>query len=203
MRRRGPNAEIAGSSPAEGAPRRSLPLYVDVTRVSEARCAGSSPAGGTNARVVQRPGRRPFKAHIRVRFPSRVLRKVRSAWCGHRSRKPGGAKASGFDSYAFHDFARFTATSPHAHQPAKLALQRPSRPSHSSVQPFRVSNAAELTRMVASANAGAPGSRPATTNAPLTRTRSFFSAPNRSSPTRKRRRRFDSCRRGNPRVVQR
>jgi hypothetical protein len=28
--------------------------------------------------------------------------KVRSAWCGHRSRKPGGAQAFGFNSYAFH-----------------------------------------------------------------------------------------------------
>ena len=27
--------------------------------------------------------------------------KVRSAWCRHRSRKPGGAKASGFDSCTF------------------------------------------------------------------------------------------------------
>jgi hypothetical protein len=29
------------------------PPYVDVTRASEARCAGSNPAGGTRARVVQ------------------------------------------------------------------------------------------------------------------------------------------------------
>ena len=27
--------------------------------------------------------------------------KVRSAWCRHRSRKPGGARASGFDSCTF------------------------------------------------------------------------------------------------------
>lgn len=39
----------------------------------EARCAGSSPAGGTVARVVQRQGRRSFNAQTRVRFPSRVL----------------------------------------------------------------------------------------------------------------------------------
>ena len=28
--------------------------------------------------------------------------KARSAWCRHRSRKPGGAQAFGFNSYAFH-----------------------------------------------------------------------------------------------------
>ena len=32
---------------------------------------------------------------------STILWKVRSAWCRHRSRKPGGAQASGFDSCTF------------------------------------------------------------------------------------------------------
>jgi hypothetical protein len=32
---------------------------------------------------------------------STILWKVRSAWCRHRSRKPGGARASGFDSCTF------------------------------------------------------------------------------------------------------
>lgn len=48
-------------------------------------------------------GRAALAMRLRsVRFRSCPRRKARSARCRHRSRKPGGARASGFDSYTFH-----------------------------------------------------------------------------------------------------
>src|SRR5678815_3374256 len=49
------------------------PPYVDVTRASEARCAGSNPAGGTELAWSSGRGRRAFNAQVRVRFPPRAL----------------------------------------------------------------------------------------------------------------------------------
>ena len=48
-----PEIEVRVLAPELPDARRSAPPYVDVARVSEARRAGSSPAGGTYARVVQ------------------------------------------------------------------------------------------------------------------------------------------------------
>ena len=54
------------------------------------------------ARVVQWPRTARFQCAGAGSIPAAsTLWKARSAWCRHRSRKPGGAQASGFDSCTF------------------------------------------------------------------------------------------------------
>jgi hypothetical protein len=124
-RRRAANAEKAVSIPAGGTSWGSASVRGrDPSLRSSVSWFESSQRH--NARVVQRSGRRSFKAQARVRFPSRA-RKVRSAWCRHRSRKPGGAKASGFDSYAFHvwkiDLAEARAPFAKRMDPSRIAVR--------------------------------------------------------------------------------
>ena len=83
-------------------------LLSDATRCNSA--AGYLPPFGRN-RARQEPSRPRFTAGAvpglshpasgSIPAASTSLWKVRSAWCRHRSRKPGGAQAPGFDSCTF------------------------------------------------------------------------------------------------------
>lgn len=129
---------------------------------------------------------------------STILWKVRSAWCRHRSRKPGGARASGFDSCTFRSWPH----DPHWKTISRWRERRllngwtltgcgstPPASAHRSCPRFTFSHApsqrAYTPRRFTPAPASYAGPAKAFAPAALERAPFRFRAPRRRSPTRK------------------
>ena len=157
-----------------------------------------------DARVVQAARTAPFQGAGTGSIPvASTARKVRSAWRRHRSRKPAGARASGFDSYAFHvwkiDLAVARAPSATRLDPTGCGSTPPSsaidRSSHLTVREKCLGSLSSFARSIAtSLHATSARPTPALYAGPAKASRPphssvhpfRFPAPRSTSPTRKR-----------------